>query len=418
MIIEDFKKACASWDHKSWKSGNLLEYWGRAGLSLDRIYENKEKLSKRTRSVAVLGSVGKTTLSRILFGIIKQKNKSCYLTKVNDNWLPQLPFSVELALRDNAEIFIFECGVASKGDAILMAQIVPADFVVYTEFAEINLSELNNIDGVAKEKIGFALENPSSKIISHFNNLTYLRKDGIENFTSYGIVGSKADYRYQIEKMKGGESLIRVLNKKDITLRIKDIGLHLGSACCGAVCVYNKMGYRLEDHLELPNYTNPRQRMQKIRHRGVTFIVDTANANELSILNSLETVIQMDSDMPKNAVIGEIYELGADARRIMAKVIREICQLKMNVFRSVHFIGSHFLEYKGEIKKEIPTSVFFYLDESEFKNKFNISNYSGQMVLLRGPTISGVNLSNILTDYSDGKSDETTPEEIRRILRS
>lgn len=418
MQLSQLKKKCKEWKHKSWKNGSLIDYWDRGGLTIGQIVGNKEKLLRKTYPIAILGSVGKTTLSRILYGLIKQNRLSCYVTKINDNWLPQLPFAVQIALVGEAEISIFECGVACKNDSILMSSVVPAQTVVYTEFTEANLSELDSLLGVAKEKLMFALENPEARIISHVANRYYLENEGIKGVIYYGKVGSNADFTYEIVNMTEASTEIKILNHNKTIIRINDIGFHLGPACCGAVAMYLSLRNtpKLDNvpFLEIKSYSNPKQRMQRYGHDGVKLIIDVANSNEASILNSLETTIRMSTNSPKNAIIGEIYGLGDKKKRIMLNLINHICEMNMNVFNTIHFIGRELLDRKNRINKNIRTRIYFYNDETEFKAKFNIKKYKGQILLLRGPTSQGINISNILESY-DGNSEETSPEEVKKI---
>jgi len=411
MESKEFTELCNLWGYNSWQKGKLIDHWEKAGLSVKGILENRNRLNKQSTNIAVLGSVGKSTLIRILSSLLHNKNQNYYVTKVNDNWLPQLPLAVELALRSNAKLCVFECGVASKGDTTLMTSVVPADIVVYTEFTEVNLAQLGSLEGIVEEKIQFVLQHPEAKIISHIANQKQLQKRRL-SCSFYGKEGSGAMLKYNIERITNKDTTIKISGKKSFEIKLGDIGIHLGDACCGAIASYLETGRELRDmeNIYLSNYKNPRQRMQSIEQDGVRFIIDTANANKLSILNSLETLVLLDTDMPKNAVIGGIYGLGHEKGRIIKDTMNEICEKNLLGLETLHFVGRCFLKYQRQLSK-LTKRVFFYKSDEDFKIGCNFSDYRGQIMLLRGPTKRGVNLSQLLKDYDSG-SEETIPSEL------
>lgn len=412
MDLKVFKEICSEWQFSSWKRGNLLDYWGRGGLNPEKIYENREKLQEETHSIAILGSLGKSTLSRILAALIRESCATCFVTRVNDNWLPQLPLAVELAKRKKPDFTIFECAVASKGDASLLAAVVPAKTIVYTEFSEVHLSELQSLEGVAREKSQFAKTKPAANVISHAFNLPSLSQEGVCASLTYGPVGSKVNFEYQVLNMLTDQTDVRIFEERSTTVQLKDIGYHLGPAVCGAISAYSlATGKSLSEKIKLATYKNSPQHMQTIHHNGVKFIIDTANSNKLSIINSLRTLLFLDSDHPKNAVVGEIYGLGQQTDEIMKSLIKDMCSLDLNRLNSLHLVGTHFMKSRSKISRETPGRTFFYKNLKEFNTAFQLEVYKGQIVLLRGPSKMGVNFSNILKCY-DGSSDETSPFEV------
>ncbi|HLC55898.1 MAG TPA: Mur ligase family protein [Candidatus Nanoarchaeia archaeon] len=414
MRINEFRERCISWEHPYWKNTDLITYWNKGGLSLEEIYENKELLFVKSYPIAILGSVGKTTLSRMLFILLQQHGILPYLTKINDNWLPQLPFAVKLALNDIKDISIFECGVACRGDTSLMASVVPAKTILYTEFAEVHLSELKSFYGVANEKLDFALYYPKARIISHIKNKEYIEKLNLEDIVYYGEYESEAHYRYNIKDMSFNDMTINIYDRDNTTeFKIKGIGFHLGLACCGAIAVYQEVFNRKFDvsYINIKEFVNPKQRMEVLEYKGVKIVIDTVNSNELSILNSLETIINLNLDIAKNAVIGEIYGLGNETERVMNNLVDKICNLKMDRFISIIFIGKYFSLHQDKLRKRIKSKLSFYNDQDEFKREFDITKYYGQLILLRSPTKRGGDFSNLIEGYNGG-SEETRPEEL------
>lgn len=165
-------------------------------------------------------------------------------------------------------------------------------------------------------------------------------------------------------------------------------------------------------NIDLTDYLNPNQRMQSVEQNGIRFIIDTANANKLSILNSIETLVLLDTSIPKNAVIGGIYELGAEEERILKDTVNGICEKDLSGINTVHFIGDCFLKHQKQLSK-LTKKIFFYSSNDDFKTACNFDDYRGQIMLLRSPTRMGVSLSRLLKGY-DSSSEETAPFELLR----
>ncbi len=409
--LKEFEKKCDKWIYRNWNKGNLLSYWKKAKLSPREILKNKEYLLKKTYPIIITGSVGKTTFTRVLAALIKENGFSVYTTKVNDNWVPQLPFAVKKAISEAPDFAIFECAVGSRGDTELMEKIVPVKSIGYTEFSEVNLKELKSVEGVAEEKLGFSLKNREIPIIAHIKNRPHLERYGL-TAKYYGDMNTGADFLYEINSINEENTEVTVFGEGVVKLKLSDIGLHLGPASCAAVALYSTVGKQLpKKEYVFNSYKNPYLRMQSMDYKGVKIVIDTANSNTLSILNSIETIINMKSELKKNAVIGEIYGLGDREEKVMDLLIDSILKLDMDHFDNIYFIGKNFPNNKVKIRRKIKTNAYFYLDEDECKGKFSFYRYQNQILLLRGPTRAGKNLSNMLENF-EGRSQETAPKEM------
>ncbi len=409
MNIKEFKNRCKKWNYKSWTKGSLEKYWEGGGLTIEQIFYNREMISDRNFSIAILGSVGKTSLLQILKFLIQQVGYSCYATRINDNWLPQLPFATHLACKKKADYSLFECGVAACGDAEMMAAIVPADIIIYTQFADVNIGILGSREGVANEKLSFRKSYPNATIISHIENKPFFENS--QDIIFYGEKLSEAQFQYSIKKVMKEKMIIKInYSQKLSTFFINDIGYHLGAACAGASAAMNIIKKQsLPKNIQLGMYKNPQQRMQSYIYKGVHFIIDTANANEQSILNALNTLLGISSKLQKHAIVGEIAGLGSATIPIMDRLMEKVYKLDINQLMSLRLVGNYFIERKKEIEKNLDTHIIFYRNMDELQKYFSPKEFKNQIVLLRSSTQQGKNFSNLLENYN-GKSDETSPE--------
>lgn len=389
MNEDIFLQKCNLWRYKNWDKGSLTEYWGKAGLSIRSILQNREKLRGVTTSIGITGSVGKSTLSRVLYEMIAFGGDTCYVTKINDNWLPQLPLASLIALRMESRFSIFECGLATKGDLELIASFIPFDYIVFSEFIDDGISDIPN------EKLKIISTISPIKIFSHINNKKFLEERGL-NAGFYGEDNSGSDLEYRVLSMELGKTVVKLRDKNGerATVTLPDFGFHLGSAVAGSFSCYSEVMDFLGRNMNLSGYKNPPQRLERFNMEGVEYVIDTANLNERSLINAIRSFLAIKYNGYKDVII--------QAPRVYSRIINEELEKTRHNLNSIHLVG--------DLERDIlpHNNVYFYEDLPSLTKNLDLEIFRRHLVLLRGPTSKGVNLSNIIKNY-DGSSQETSP---------
>ena len=408
MNKRDFINHVKLWSHSSWTKGDLLDYWKKGGLEINSIFSNKGVLKNQSVPVAILGSVGKTTLSKLLVALFRSNGERCFEPKINDNWLPQLPFAVELARRSFEQYSVFECGIARKGDAFLMGQIVPSDLVIFTPFEKVHINYLGGLEEIAREKLSFIDSSNPKSILVHESNKVLTRELGGLEF--YG--GENSRYSGKVIHFSEFGMEIEIKGEIRKSFFIPDGGYHLIDALVGALEVYSTLTSKRLDEISFDpmKYNSPAQRMQRIQSGGNTYILDTANANQSSILNSLKSFSDLNSKKRKIVVLGEVYGMGDEMPIVMEEIISRILSLQLNGLDEIHFIGDYYYLFRDKLKSLCPITSF-NKTQDEFEQYHNSNLYKNDLILLRGPSRMGRNLSSLIEGY-DAKSDETCPDDL------
>ncbi len=106
---------------------------------------------RNTSVVAISGSYGKTSLRSLLEHGLARLGMRIAATRANLNNLIGVPQTL-LAVPEEAEVAIIECGISETGEMERLAQIVEPDIAVLTGLSDAHGEGLGGIDGVAREK--------------------------------------------------------------------------------------------------------------------------------------------------------------------------------------------------------------------------------------------------------------------------
>src|SRR3989344_5640373 len=93
-------------------------------------------------------------------------------------------------------------------------------------------------------------------------------------------------------------------------------GYHFADACAGAATVYPLQSVEIS----LDHFRKPQQRLERYVENGVHYLIDTANANEHSIINAIETLAMMETDRKKNVVLAGVYGLETETQTVLSRI--------------------------------------------------------------------------------------------------
>lgn len=402
-----FVSHCKKWNMYSYN--NLFRYWHGVGLmepDLVKIH-NSFMLDKNT--VAVVGSVGKSTAVRILSELLTKAGYYNYSTRVNDNWLPKISLAAYLSLRKHYSVRIFECATIKKGDIRALSFLIPADFILLTEITNAHLAVLKDPLGVIKEKLSFFYNCNGAVTVSHINNKPHLVKRGIKA-TYYGENGSGADYLFSNIKTNLNKTTFSLKRSKgkDIKVEIAGFGRHLACETAGVVAMFERIVGRpiKEGEIKiLKKHETPYKRMELVKDKNVYFIIDTANANRLSIMNSLESFLEVENSRPKGLILGHFSGMGESLQSEVDYISKRIIKLSLKKLSFMYLIGEEFENLYKEVKQKSIKARLFSNLQDVLKN-IDLKKLNGHIVLMRGPSHGKENLVLLLPKYRN-RSDET-----------
>lgn len=278
-------------------------------LAMAKLRELKPKV------IAVTGSVGKTSTKDMILRVVSQKYKTL-ATDGNYNNHLGMPLTV-LKLKDE-EVIILEMGMNNLGEIKYLSDIAEPDIAVITNILPVHIGNLGSMDNIltAKLEIISGLKKDGLLIINSDNE--YLKN---LNITSVNLIkcGTKTG-DFVAQNITSSNFELNINNKTYIfENKIGTTGFLLNSLL--AIAVGDKLGVSINDiQNAVSNYELTSGRLEKIKtKKGATIINDAYNASTASMINSLE-YLQTQSGKRKIAILGNMNELGDDAKKLHEEV--------------------------------------------------------------------------------------------------
>ncbi|MGH7766632.1 MAG: UDP-N-acetylmuramoyl-tripeptide--D-alanyl-D-alanine ligase [Candidatus Binatia bacterium] len=304
-------------------------FGGAAVVRVNDTLEALGRLAHYRRAVvgpkvlAITGSNGKTTTKEMVAAILEsasldgQRLKGKVLkTEGNFNNLVGLPMTL-LRLRGHEKVAVVEMGTSTPGEIARLCRIAEPDIGLITSVAPAHLSGLRTIAGVAREK-GRLFHGIKPNGIAVVNDDDpWTRRLGARfkgTKITYGKNGTVRAEGWQ--SLDAGESrfTLRVRRLRE-PVRLRFSGAHNLSNALGAAAMAHGLGVDMAAIRAGLESARPfAMRMAIERWRGVGVINDAYNANPASMEAALKTLGQLKAKGKKIAVLGDMLELGGEAR--------------------------------------------------------------------------------------------------------
>ena len=275
---------------------------GAAGV-IDGLDELQAKAREYRRTlkakvIGVTGSAGKTTTKELLKAFLSKAGKT-YATEGNFNNHIGLPLTI-LNCPPDADFLVVEMGTNHPGEIKALCDIAEPDAGLITNVGTAHLEFFLTRDGIAAEK---------------------------------GVLGASArdffvigDNNVRLDALKAmcrGEAVVADTRQDWMRDALAGVlpGEHNVSNACIAYAVAARFGVsRDQAKAALADFALPGSRWRKVEKWGVTFIDDTYNANPDSMIAALDALAATPCEGKRVAVLGDMFELGADALALHRKV--------------------------------------------------------------------------------------------------
>ena len=270
----------------------------------------------RPITLAVTGSVGKTTTKQFIFSVLETK----YLTNVtkgNFNNEIGLPLTV-LNLNADHQALLLEMGMNHKGEISYLSHIAEPDIAVITNIGSSHLENLGSREGIRDAKMEIIDGMKKGGILILNANEPLL--DGVDTkglTTLYiGIENPTAAYSAENIRMYDDHMLFDIRMRNTVILkdiRINVVGKHhihnaLAATVCGMILGIAEENIRRG----LLNFVGADMRQAITEKNGITIIEDCYNASPESMRAGLDVLCHT-AKVKENrpvAVLGDMKELG------------------------------------------------------------------------------------------------------------
>ncbi len=284
-----------------------------------RAYQNlaaNYRKSLPLKVLAITGSNGKTSTKDFAAAVLAHRFR---VTKTQGNFNNHvgLPRTM-LEATSQDEVAVWEIGMNHPGEVAMLAKLAAPDAAIITNIGVAHIEFMGSHEAIAAEKGALAqavavdgtvilnADDPFSK-----NMAARTRGKVVFAGTTEGTIRAG-----EITQSATGTDFTILEGAHRCRAQLPVPGLHMVQNALLAVAAGRMFGLSLEDcaaGLAAAPLTKARLQIKEIR--GVRFIDDSYNANPESMKAALHTLVQLDADGKRIAVLGEMRELGEESAR-------------------------------------------------------------------------------------------------------
>ena len=274
------------------------------------------RMSLALKVLAITGSNGKTSTKDFAASVLARRFR---VTKTEGNFNNHvgLPRTI-LEATSEGEVAVWEIGMNHPGEIAVLSKIAAPDAAIITNIGVAHIEFMGSREAIATEKgaLAEAIEPQGTVILNAddpFSNGIAARTRAKVVFagTTGGTVRA-----IEIRQSAEGSEFTIVEGAHRCRAQLPVAGSHMVQNALLAVAAGRTFGLSIEEcaaGLAAAPLTKARLQIKEIR--GVQFLDDSYNANPDSMKAALRTLVELDTDGKRIAVLGEMRELGTESER-------------------------------------------------------------------------------------------------------
>jgi len=332
--------------------------------------------------IAITGSNGKTSTKDFVAAVLGRKFR---VTKTEGNFNNHvgLPQTMLAANRDD-EIAVWEIGMNHPGEIAALAKLAAPDVAIITNVGVAHIEFMGTREAIAEEKgaLAEAVTSSGSVILNADDAFT----EAIAKRTGAKIVlagiESGTVRAVDITQSATGSEFTILEGAHRCRAQLPVPGIHMVQNAMLAVAAGRVFGVSIEEcAVGLASVPLTKARLQIKEIRGIQFIDDSYNANPDSMKAALRTLVELDSDGRRIAVLGEMGELGAESERGHRDVGEAAAALRIDELIAVGPTGATIARAAEEAGLKKSVAVSSHEEAAELLEK---NAAPGDLVLIKG----------------------------------
>lgn len=332
--------------------------------------------------IAITGSNGKTSTKDFVAATLARKFR---VTKTEGNFNNHvgLPQTMLAASRED-EIAVWEIGMNHPGEIAALAKLAAPNVAIVTNIGLAHIEFMGSREAIATEKGSLAeavgadgtvilnADDPFSEQIAGRTRARVIFA-GIEK----GSVRAT-----DVSQSPGGSEFTILEEAHRCRAQLPVPGVHMVQNAMLAIAAGRAFGLSLEDcAVGLASTPLTKARLQIREIDGIRFIDDSYNANPDSMKAALRTVIELEADGRRIAVLGEMGELGQESEQRHREVGEAAAKFALDELISVGAFGAAMAEAARAAGLEKSVAV----DSQQAAAKLLSDNAApGDLILVKG----------------------------------
>ena len=332
--------------------------------------------------VAITGSNGKTSTKDFAAAVLARRFQ---VTKTEGNFNNHvgLPRTIlEATSRD--EVAVWEIGMNHPGEVAALARLAMPDVAIITNIGVAHIEFMESREAIAAEKgaLAEAVGAKGTVILNADDPFTEsmakrTRGKVLLAGTTAGTIRAS-----EITQSESGTDFTIMEGAHRCRAQLPVPGLHMVQNALLAVAAGRVFGLSLEDcaaGLVAAPLTKARLQIKEIQ--GVRFLDDSYNANPDSMKAALRTLVELDADGKRVAVLGEMRELGSESEHSHREVGETAAALKVDHLITIGNVAATIAQAAEHAGLEKSVAVRSTSEAADLLSKIAAP---GDLVLIKG----------------------------------
>jgi UDP-N-acetylmuramoyl-tripeptide--D-alanyl-D-alanine ligase len=332
--------------------------------------------------IAITGSNGKTSTKDFVAATLAKKFRVTK-TEANFNNHVGLPQTM-LAASPDDEIAVWEIGMNHPGEIAALAKLAAPDAAIITNVGVAHIEFMGSREAIAEEKGALAeAVAPTGTLILNADDAF---SEEIAKRTNAKIILAGIERgsvrATEITQNSTGSEFTILEGAHRCRAQLPVPGIHMVQNAMLAVAAGRAFGLSLEEcAIGLASTPLTKARLQIKEIDGIQFIDDSYNANPDSMKAALRTLVELDADGRRIAVLGEMGELGAESESGHREVGEAAAALRIDELIAVGATGAGIARaaQKAGLKKSVAVD-----SANEAAELLEKSALPGDLILVKG----------------------------------
>ena len=354
-------------------------------LAYQQLAANYRK-SLALRVVAITGSNGKTSTKDFAAAVLARRFR---VTKTQGNFNNHvgLPRTI-LEATSQDEVAVWEIGMNHPGEVSALAKVAAPDVGIITNIGVAHIEFMGSREKIAEEKgaLAEAVGAEGTLILNADDPFTKGIAARARGKVILAGIGAGSIRASEVNQSGSGTDFTILEGGHRCRAQLPVPGLHMVQNALLAVAAGRIFGLSLEEcaaGLVAAPLTKARLQVKEIR--GVQFLDDSYNANPDSMKAALRTLVELDAEGQRIAVLGEMLELGDKSERGHREVGETAAALKVDHLIAIGNVAATIAEAAKQAGLENSLTVASTAEAAELLAEVAAP---GDLVLIKGSRLA------------------------------